>query len=88
MVAVVAVVHEVAQESGSGEHLEDGIHVAHRAATFIVKHTRDDMRLLCDLMASGELRSVIDTVSPLSDTADALRHLETGHASGKIVVMP
>jgi NADPH:quinone reductase-like Zn-dependent oxidoreductase len=27
-------------------------------------------------------------VYPLADTAEALRHLETGHARGKIIVTP
>jgi NADPH:quinone reductase-like Zn-dependent oxidoreductase len=59
-----------------------------RAASFMAKHTHDDMELLRSLLASGELRSVIDTVYPLVKIGDALRHLETGRARGKIIVTP
>lgn len=30
--------------------------------------------------------SVIDTVYPLSQTADAHRHYETGHSKGRVVI--
>ena len=59
-----------------------------RATAFIAKHTLGDMELFRDLLASGVMRSVIDTVYPLDETAKALRHLETGHARGKIVITP
>jgi NADPH:quinone reductase-like Zn-dependent oxidoreductase len=59
-----------------------------RAASFIAKHTLEDMELFRDLLASGEMRSVIDTVYPLDQTAEALHHLGTGHASGKIIITP
>jgi NADPH:quinone reductase-like Zn-dependent oxidoreductase len=59
-----------------------------RATSFIAEHRRDDMELFRDLLASGELKSVIDTVYPLEETAAALRHLETGHARGKIIITP
>lgn len=58
------------------------------AVSFLAKHTREDMELLRDLLATGVLRSLIDTVYPLSETTAALRHLETGHARGKIIVVP
>lgn len=57
-----------------------------RATTFLAKHTLSDLQLSRDLLASGVLRSVIDTVYPLDQTAAALRHLETGHARGKIII--
>lgn len=59
-----------------------------RAASFMAQHTLGDMELLRDLLASGALRSVIDTVYTLDETAAALRHLETGHARGKIIIAP
>ena len=59
-----------------------------RAVSFISKHTRPDMELFRDLLAGGDMRSVIDTVYPLADVSAALAHLETGHARGKIIVTP
>ena len=57
-----------------------------RATTFIADHAVSDLELFRDLLAQGAMRSVIDTVYPLEETAAALRHLETGHARGKIII--
>jgi NADPH:quinone reductase-like Zn-dependent oxidoreductase len=47
---------------------------------------KDDLAVLGDLMQSGKVKAVIDRTYPLSETADALRYLETGHARGKVVL--
>jgi NADPH:quinone reductase-like Zn-dependent oxidoreductase len=46
----------------------------------------EDLEYLASLMADGRLTSRIDTRYPLSDTADALRYLETQRARGKVIV--
>ncbi|MFX1512568.1 MAG: NAD(P)-dependent alcohol dehydrogenase [Promethearchaeota archaeon] len=46
----------------------------------------DDLNLLREWIEEGKIKSVIDTVYPLSQTADAHRHYETGHAKGRIVI--
>ncbi|HXV14197.1 MAG TPA: zinc-binding dehydrogenase [Candidatus Krumholzibacteria bacterium] len=45
-----------------------------------------DLTTMGDLLASGTIASVIDRRYPLSETADAVRYLEEGHAKGKIVI--
>lgn len=45
-----------------------------------------DLEYLADLMADGRLTSRIDTHYPLSDTAEALRYLETRRARGKVII--
>ena len=45
-----------------------------------------DLRLLADLLESGEIRPVVDRTYPLSEVPDAVRNLAEGHASGKIVI--
>ena len=47
---------------------------------------RKDLATLADLMQSGKLTPVIDRRYPLSETAEALRYLEKGHARGKVVL--
>lgn len=47
---------------------------------------KDDLTVLGDLMQSGKVKAVIDRSYNLSETADALRYLETGHARGKVVL--
>ena len=42
--------------------------------------------LLRDLMAAGKLTPVIDRTYKLSETAEAMRYFEEGHARGKIVI--
>ena len=37
-------------------------------------------------MAEGKLTSRIDTHYPLSDTAEALRYVETQRARGKVII--
>ena len=45
-----------------------------------------DLELLRAMAESGKIRTVIDTRYPLEQTAEAMRHLETGRARGKIIV--
>jgi NADPH:quinone reductase-like Zn-dependent oxidoreductase len=47
----------------------------------------DDLEYLAGLMADGRLNSRIDTHYPLSDTAEALRYLETQRARGKVIIV-
>lgn len=46
----------------------------------------EDLEYLAGLMAEGKLTSRIDTQYPLSDTAEALRYLETQRARGKVII--
>ncbi len=50
------------------------------------KPNPEDMRVLADLLESGAFMPVIDRTYPLSDTAEAIRYLETMRARGKIVI--
>ena len=47
---------------------------------------KGDLAVLGDLMQSGKVTPVIDRTYKLSETAAALRYLETGHARGKVVL--
>ena len=46
--------------------------------------TREDLAFLKELLEAGEITPVIDRSYPLSQVAEAIRHLEGGHARGKI----
>ncbi|TBN57222.1 NAD(P)-dependent alcohol dehydrogenase [Glaciihabitans arcticus] len=48
--------------------------------------TPDDYVLLAGWLADGTVRSHVDLTYRLEETADAARHLETGHVRGKVVV--
>ncbi|HEY4281930.1 MAG TPA: NAD(P)-dependent alcohol dehydrogenase [Chthoniobacterales bacterium] len=47
---------------------------------------QEDLTVLGDLMATGKVTPVIDRTYKLSETAEAMRYLEQGHARGKIVI--
>jgi NADPH:quinone reductase-like Zn-dependent oxidoreductase len=53
---------------------------------YIGKTLQTDLIVLRDLMKEGKLAPVIDREYPMSETAEALRYLEDGHARGKVVI--
>jgi NADPH:quinone reductase-like Zn-dependent oxidoreductase len=57
-----------------------------KAAFFIAKLTKEDLLVLNEMFATGTLTPVVERTFPLSEIADAMRHLGEGHARGKIVV--
>jgi NADPH:quinone reductase-like Zn-dependent oxidoreductase len=46
---------------------------------------REDLETLAAMVDAGTLRPAIDATYPLPDAAAALRHIEDGHARGKVV---
>jgi NADPH:quinone reductase-like Zn-dependent oxidoreductase len=53
---------------------------------FVSSMSPEDLALLRDLLADGKMRSVVERTYPLGEVPDAIRHLETGRARGKVVV--
>jgi NADPH:quinone reductase-like Zn-dependent oxidoreductase len=47
----------------------------------------DDLLVINDMVAAGQIRPAIDRCYPLAETPDAMRYLIDGHAKGKIVVV-
>ncbi len=60
--------------------------VRERLAVFVTKENGTDLATLAGMIASGQVRPVIDRTYPLADAAEALRYLEAGHARGKIIL--
>jgi NADPH:quinone reductase-like Zn-dependent oxidoreductase len=60
--------------------------VSQRFVSFIAALNGEDLDALAELMRSGKVTPVIDRLYPLERAAEAVRHLETGHARGKVVV--
>jgi NADPH:quinone reductase-like Zn-dependent oxidoreductase len=62
------------------------LRASQKVAFFLAKFDREDMETLRGLLESGAMRSVIDSVHPLDDLGQALRHMGEGHPRGKIVI--
>jgi NADPH:quinone reductase-like Zn-dependent oxidoreductase len=52
----------------------------------LARASHEDLALLAELMQQGKVTPVIDKTYKLSEAAEAMRHLETGRARGKIVI--
>ena len=50
------------------------------------KPNKKDLVFTAELLEAGKVVPVIDRRYPLSDTAEAIRYLEAGHARGKVII--
>ena len=60
--------------------------VSQRMTFFLARQNSGDLAVLRDLLDAGKVTPVIDRTYPLTETAEAIRYLETGHARGKVVI--
>ncbi len=60
--------------------------ISQKAVPFIAKSSQRDLTLLGELIATGKLKPVIDRRYSLSEASDAVRHVEEGHARGKVII--
>jgi NADPH:quinone reductase-like Zn-dependent oxidoreductase len=60
--------------------------VSQQFSPFLAQISKDDLQVLADLMANGEVSSVIDRRYPLHEVPEAISYSESGRARGKIIV--
>ena len=60
--------------------------VSQNFVMLIARLRKDDVTILGDLVQTGKVTPVIDKFYTLSEVPEAIRHLEQGHARGKIVI--
>jgi NADPH:quinone reductase-like Zn-dependent oxidoreductase len=60
--------------------------VRQKLVFFIAEVNQANLTTLNELMEAGKVTPVVDRRYPLSETAEALRYLEAGHARGKVIV--
>jgi NADPH:quinone reductase-like Zn-dependent oxidoreductase len=60
--------------------------VGQRLRGLATKIAQEDLIALAELVEAGTVTPVIDRTYPLIEAPDAIRHLEEGHAAGKIVI--
>lgn len=57
-----------------------------KAVFFISSSNAEDLAALAELLEAGTVTPSVERTYPLTEAADALRHLGEGHARGKLVV--
>ena len=57
-----------------------------KAHPFLSHHSTDDLVVLRDFVESGALRPVVERTYPLASTGEAIAHVESGRAKGKVVI--
>jgi NADPH:quinone reductase-like Zn-dependent oxidoreductase len=60
--------------------------VSQNLVTFTASINKEDLVVLKELIEAGKVTPVIDSCYTLSEVPEAVRHLEEGHARGKIVI--
>jgi len=60
--------------------------VSHGLRSFVTAPNGEDLEVLQELLEAGKVTPIVDRTYPLSQTPDALRYLEEGHARGKVVI--
>jgi NADPH:quinone reductase-like Zn-dependent oxidoreductase len=60
--------------------------VSQKLGTFIAAVKHEDLLVLAQLAESGQLTPAVDRTFALAEAPKAIRHLEEGHARGKVVV--
>ena len=60
--------------------------VRQQGRPFVAIPNKEDLVVLNELIESGKVTPVIDRTYPLSETPEAFRYLNKGHARGKVVI--
>ena len=60
--------------------------VSQKLGTFVAKANGKDLVVLKELIEAGKVTPVVDKAYPLSQVPLAIRHLEEGHARGKVAI--
>jgi NADPH:quinone reductase-like Zn-dependent oxidoreductase len=60
--------------------------VSQKMPGLIAKVNSEDLAILADLVQSGKVIPVVDRTCTLREIAEAVRHVESGHVRGKVVI--
>ena len=60
--------------------------VSKKLVMFLARSNKEDLTIMCELMAAGKVTPVIDKRYRLSEVPEAIRYLKEGHARGKVVI--
>lgn len=81
---------EGARERGlvgeAGEERDVGLVSRQRLTAFVAREDASHLERLADLVETGHVTAVVDQSYPLSRASDAITHLESGQARGRIAI--
>ena len=60
--------------------------VKQRLVPFMTKMRKDDLAAIVELIEAGKVTPVVERSYPLGEAREAIRHVEKGHARGKVVI--
>ncbi len=60
--------------------------VSQKMPGLLAKINREDLAILADLVQRGTVIPIVDRTYSLHETAEAVRHVESGHVRGKVVI--
>jgi NADPH:quinone reductase-like Zn-dependent oxidoreductase len=60
--------------------------VSQKLGVLASKENSDDLSILRDLLDAAKVTTAVDRLYPLTETAAAIRHVQEGHARGKVVI--
>ena len=60
--------------------------VSQKLGTFVAKASSEKLVVLKHLIEAGKVTPVVDKTYALGDVPEAIRHLEEGHARGKVAI--
>jgi len=58
----------------------------HKFAQYTTRMDQGDLKFLGNLIAQGKVTPFVEKTYPMSETPNAMRYFEEGHARGKIVI--
>lgn len=62
------------------------LRASQKVVFFIAKFNQPDFEVLGELLGSGQVKPFIERTYPMSEMAEAMRYMGTGHVRGKLVV--
>src|SRR5262249_33084008 len=68
--------------------LLQSLFVSQKMVVFIARMNEQDLTIVGKLMAAAQVVPVIDCRYRLSETREAFRYMEEGHARGKVIITP